>query len=510
MRIIDTAALTEKVALNPDDASWIYNGLDCAVTYEIRDVLLKQLADSPPNVIETYRNTLNKQAPVMEMSMRGIRMDEPKRLQSIRSFELDLRTLQESWDRIILEVFEQSINWRSPTQLKHLFYDIMNLKPVRSRNAAGDYTPTMNRAALEKLSENYLAKPLCNFVLSMRDVGKSISFLQSEFDQDGAMRCSYNLAGTNTGRLASRMNDFGTGTNLQNVARKLRFPFIPRKRKILVNVDLEQADARNVAARIHNIFWDTHGATASAYLDACESGDLHTTVCRMAFTQLPWPDDRAQWRALADQEAYRGLSYRDMSKKLGHGTNYYGQPKTMAGHTKTDVRVIEDFQRAYFAAFPLIPEWHLWVKDQLESEGYLNNLFGRRRFFFNRIGEPATLREAIAYDPQSSTAEEIDRAYQLLWREFPQCDLLAQVHDSILFEMDYDLVNTQLPIILPRLRAPLILKGDRPFYVPLEAKTGWNWGDWDESNPWGLLKFKGSEKREPPYQRTAKINVMDR
>ena len=501
MRIIDTSTLSESVALNPDDASWIYNGLDCAVTYEIRDVLRAQLATSPENVQLTYANTLDKQAPVMEMSMRGIRMDEPKRLHSIRSFEADLAKLEQDFNRIMLEAFEMSINWRSPTQLKHLFYEIMNFKPVRSRNAAGEYTPTMNRAALEKLSENPLAEPLCLYILAMRDVGKSIGFLNSEIDPDGAMRCSYNLAGTNTGRLASRMNEFGTGTNLQNVSRKLRFPFIPRKHKILVNVDLEQADARNVAARIHNIFLDKHGPTASTYLDACESGDLHTTVCRMAFTELGWPEDKTEWRAVADEEAYRGLTYRDMAKKLGHGTNYYGQPKTMAGHTKTDVRVIEDFQRAYFGAFPLIPAWHLWVREQLETVGSLNNLFGRRRFFFNRLAEPATLREAIAYDPQSSTAEEIDRAYQILWREFPQCDLLAQVHDSILFELDYDLVNILLPTILPRLRAPLTLANNRPFYVPLEAKTGFNWGDADQQNPWGLMKFKGSEKREPPNQR---------
>ena len=511
MRIIDTSTITDRTVFNPDDASWVYNGLDCAVTFEIRDVLRAQLAVEPDFVQETYANTLAKQAPIMEMSMRGMLVDEAKLQWSIKAFEKDLAALEAAFDEIIFEVFEFHMNWRSPTQLKRLFYDIMLIKPVRARNASGDYTPTLNRAALEQISYNYLAGPLCLYILAMRGLQKKLGFLRSEIDPDGCMRCSYNLAGTNTGRLSSRMNEFGTGTNLQNVERRLRFPFVARPQKILVNVDLEQSDARNVGARIYSIFADRVGPElAGTYLDACESGDLHTTVSRMAFTELPWPEDPSGWRAVADGPAYRDLTYRDMAKKLGHGTNYYGQPATMAKHTKTEAHVIESFQKAYFRAFPLIPEWHKWVQSELEERGYLLNLFGRRRYFWGRIGEASTLREAIAYDPQSSTGEEIDQAYLTIFRRFPECQLLNQVHDSILFEIDFDLLHDRLPLILAALPHRIILPHNRAFHVPLEAKVGWNWGDTEYAkdgtitNEYGLQKWKNAEKREPPSARYKK------
>src|SRR5690606_34936415 len=122
---------------------------------------------------------------------------------------------------------------------------------------------------------------------------------------------------------------------------------------------------------------------AGAYLDACESGDLHTTVCRMAWQSLDWPADRKDWRAVADQIAYRNMSYRDLAKRLGHGTNFYGTPPTMARHTKVDRRAIEEFQRAYFAAFPVIgsydrnhndDNWHNRVRRAIKETASITTL----------------------------------------------------------------------------------------------------------------------------------------
>jgi len=46
------------------------------------------------------------------------------------------------------------------------------------------------------------------------------------------------------------------------------------------------------------------------------------------------------------------------------------------------------------------------------------------------------------------------------------------------------------------------LVAGRMFTVPLEAKVGWNWGDYDEKkNPYGLKKWKGREDREAPSPR---------
>lgn len=507
MKIIDTSLLDELPVINSDEASWVYNGLDCAVTYEIRDELKRQLADEPDYVQLTYANALAKQAPVMEMSMRGFRVDEAARQKAIRELTTDLVFLNKNFDRLLAGAFDGlTLNWRSPLQLKNFFYGTLKLKPVRARNSKGEYAATTGRAALEKLSENFYAMVFCNYILAMRDLGKQIGFLKTEIDPDGRMRCSFNIAGTNTGRLASRMNEFGTGTNMQNVNRQLRYPFIADPRKVIINVDLEQADARNVGAIIWETFPDS--PQRGDYLDACESGDLHTRVCRMAWPDIGWPDDPALWRGIADQKAYRDMSYRDLAKRLGHGTNYLGTPRTMARHTKTDVKLIEDFQDRYFAAFPLIKRWHEFTSEQLQSYGFLVTLFGRRRFFFGRAAEDTTLREAIAYAPQSMTAEQIDRGYTQLWRKHKEVELLVQVHDSITFQVPLATAAERIPTYLETLRVPLILSGGREFCVPLDAKAGWNWGDVEYNknkqpvgNLNGLDKWKLLAKRNPPNPR---------
>lgn len=497
-KIINTAEIDETSSFAPNEASWIYNGLDCCVTYEIRNELRSQMDTEMPEVQALYAETLNKQAPVMEMCLRGLRVDIRKRDELVKEYKVLTDFLETNLSRICEEGLDCSLNWRSHVQIKNLLYGVMGLKPVKARNADGVWAPAVNREALEKLQMYIHAQPIALHILALRDLQKKISFLETKIDKDGRMRTSLNMAGTNTGRLASSESAFGTGNNLQNVARNMRETFVADPGYLLVNVDLEQADARNVGILIYMITGD------STYLDACESGDLHTTVCRMAWPHLDWPEDRKGWRAVADQIAYRELSYRDLSKKLGHGTNYYGTPRTMAMHTKTDRALIESFQTAYFKAFPGIQEYHRWIAEQLKTVGYITTPYGRRRYFFGRAKEDSTLREAIAYAPQSMTAAQIDAGYHNLWREMPEAQLLIQVHDSILFQVPLHNHAAHVNRALELLKFEREIAG-RKFSVPLEAKVGFNWGDRIEdkktgkiTNEYGLMKWTGEEKRVPP------------
>ena len=511
-KIIYTDEMEEGQALTPDHTSWVYNGLDTVITYEVLDEIKPQL-DKVTGAV--YRMALAKQAPVMEMSIRGLLVDQETRNEKIALFQRQLDKVESQLRRLCIEVWDFDINWRSPKQVNNLLYGVLGLPAIRKRNSKGEMAPTTGRDAIERLAHNFYAEPICNHLLALRDLGKKLGFLKTGIDSDGRMRSGFNIAGTRTGRLSSSMSEFGTGTNTQNVDRDLREVFIADPGMIFVNIDLEQADSRNVGAICWNLFVESHGPEfAGAYLDACESGDLHTTVCRMAWTMLDWPADQTKWREVADQVAYRNLSYRDLSKRLGHGTNYYGQPRTMAKHSKVDVRVIEDFQRAYFGAFPCIQEWHQYVKDELKRSATLDTLLGRRRIFFGRHNADETLREAIAYAPQGSTAEEIDEGYYQVWRAFgpDQVQLLVQVHDSILLQIPYDQVNTLVPQILDTMQVELTLKQGRKFTVPLEAKVGWNWGDVKYKdgkavgNLKGLDKWKGREDRQPP----ARLNPLKR
>lgn len=525
MKIFNTQDLNENSMrqMNSDEASWVYNGLDVCVTAEIFTALSEQLSTEPQNVQQTYAGALAKMAPIMEMSIRGQLIDEHARQRTIVELTEELRVLDLRFQRIMQAVFGGELNWRSPTQLKNLFYGMLGLKEIKKRNTQGRYTATVNREALEYFDIYLYARPLARMILVMRDIHKQLGFLKTEIDPDQRIRTSYNIAGTNTGRLASSMSDFGTGTNLQNVNRKLRYPFVADPGMYLFNIDLEQADGRNVGAVCWQMFhdateaeiaralklktWDGPTGTdfAGTYLDACEGSDLHTTVCNMVWPDdlngQPWPEDEAEWKKFCDGIiAHAQDSYRQLSKKGGHGTNYYGTPRTMGKHLHLPTNILSDFQDRYFDRFPCIKAFHNETIRQVSETGVITSLFGRRRHFFGRGNDAATHRKAIAYQGQSPTGEQIDRGLLQVWRKYPQVQLLNQVHDSILLQLPFEQIEI-IPDIIETMQVELTLKGGRQFIIPLDAAGGWNWGYADKQNPYGLKGWKGSEDRTRPSPR---------
>jgi len=504
--------------MSADLREWVYNGLDVCVTHEVV-ARLNEMLNADPGARKTYEFELAMMAPVFEMNLRGLLVDEDARLQAIQELNETHKRLRLLWDRLVREgvgcPFE--INYRSHQQLKQFFYGVLGIKAIKARSSNGKYLPTVNRDAMEKLQMYFSAQLPARIVLALRDIDKKLQLLESEIDEDGRARTSYNIAGTNTGRMSSSASDWGTGGNKQNVERALRRVFVSDPAMKFCNIDLEQADARHVGALCWELFYDKFGPDyAGAYLDACESGDLHTTVCRMAWHDLDWAAYAGKERELADELAYRTYSYRDMAKKLGHGTNYFGTPRTMAAHSKVDVGTITQFQVRYFGAFPAIgngkhkleeldPDtYHGWVGRQLQEFGRITTPhYGRSRTFYGRPDNLDTLRQAIAYSPQSMTADAIDTGMLELWRT-RKVHMLAQVHDSILFQYPVELEEEIIPQALALLEIHYTLKGGRDFYVPAEAKIGFNWADFDEKeNPYGLIKWKGpglDQRTRPDYR----------
>ena len=466
---------------------WIYNGLDCCVTAEVLDVIKPQLDNQTR---ATYEFSKSLQAPVLEMKVRGILVDQQLRNKVIAEYEQRLASLNTNLLRIVGEgIGLANFNWRSPLQRKNLLYQVLRIPSIKKRDAKGQYTATVNRDALEQLEVYFYAQPIIRHILLLRDIGKKIGVLRTGIDADGRMRTSYNIAGTTTGRFSSSLSDFGTGTNLQNIEELLRSVFVADEGMKFAYIDLEQAESRLVGAIEWNLFQD------GRYLDACESGDLHTSVCRLAWTGLPWTGDLKQDRDIADRPFYRQHSYRHMAKVLGHGTNYNGKPYTMAKHTKLDAKLIAEFQAKYFTAFPSHQRWHAAVQAQLLTEGVFTTLTGRRRWFFGRRNDDATVREAIAYDPQGSVGDILNRGMLEVWRT-NKVQLLLQIHDAILIQYPENREDEILPDMRRAIEIPVELKHGRTLTIPSEIKTGWNWSVGTDQNPDGLTKYKGTDARK--------------
>lgn len=496
--------------LNSSEALQVYCGLDTMVTGEVLDALSEMHHPSP--IIYQFERAL--QAPYLDMMLRGFLVDGLARRQA--SSELRARLgvdefgnqtgsgLYSILNELSTAIWDRPVNPRSPAQLKDLFYKVMHLPEVWI-SQKGVKKLSTNREALEKLEIYLHARPLVSLILSIRDIAKQLEVLETDIDSDGRFRTSYNIAGTETGRPSSSSNAFGTGGNAQNIAPALRYIFVADPGYKLCVIDLEQVEARDTGFFQGVLFDDW------TFLDACESGDLHTNNSKIVWPELSWTGDPQLDRKIAERQFYRDFSYRDMAKRGGHLSGYYGTAWTMGRSLKIPLNVAEDFQQRYNhgpnCAYPGFAKWWQWTAEQLQTQGHITTPFGRKRHFFGRPGDDTTLREAIAFLPQSTTADRMNLGLWRTWRHIPQVQLLAQTYDSITFQYpENSNERSIIESVLAQLVVPLVAPNGRVYNVPAEAKVGWNWGnavtqqDIDRAkasgkriprlNPGGLVKWK--------------------
>lgn len=287
----------------------IYNAMDCLLTFEILDAL-NDLPDNNKNLI--YNFELALQAPVLEMTLRGFKIDMAARHEAIALVKARLVEVDDILQKFANAVWGKNINPNSGPQLKSLLYTYLHIKPVASYKGGEEKYP-MDRKTLEKLDSQLWARPIVSTVLASRDLLKQLQVLETELDGDNRFRTSFNIAGTSTGRWSSSKSSTGTGSNLQNIAAELRHVYVADPGYNLYGYDLEQTESREVGFLCGILFDDWR------YLDSCEHGDLHTTVCRLIWPKLGWTGDEKSDRKIADQKYYRDMSYRDLAKRGGHG-----------------------------------------------------------------------------------------------------------------------------------------------------------------------------------------------
>ena len=428
-----------------------------------------------------------------------------------------------------LKEYSEPFNPVSPSQKLKLFYHFFGspanttadpyfflppwpkthgIPEYKSRNVKGEYTPAVDREALEKIIKAAgdeklaatVAAPFAHVCLAISDLSKSLGFLNCKLEK-GLFKASFGAV-TETGRLASRQNAQGFGSNAQNVTPKLRHIFIAPPGEKFVVCDYAQIESRIVAAICFRLFG------LENYIAATESGDLHSLAASMVWPDLAWPQDfTIEWcikhgafpkdllkaaKKLASAPFYRGKSRRDVSKTLGHGTSYCGKPPQMSKHSHIEVKLIEHYQAVFFEAFPEIAKWHRWVAEQVQTVGEITTMLGRTRRFFGRPNDDSTIREAVAYEPQSVAADYCNRALLRLHNmgnKFPAVIRLSK-HDELVVsckEADEELV---LDIMREQMEERIMLTApngkQREWFVPAEAESGWNLGRKGDSNPNGI------------------------
>lgn len=550
-RILQTAdiAASERgfADLSFNQRFWVYNGLDSAVTAAIAEQICPE---AEANAATSYRFSRAMQGPALDMMRRGIAVNPKQRLDETERLNKARNAAQQRLDALATAVWGVGLNAGSNKQMTAFFYGALKMPgqyALRKTPQGKVKTLSCDHKALETLAKIEtkgpafspydrsvekvrLAKPFVSLVTSIREYDKKLQVVRTGISKDGRLRCSYNVAGTKFRRWSSSKNVFNEGTNLQNITPSMRRMCCADDGYKLASPDLEQAESRMVAG----LSWVATGD--DTYWRACESGDLHTIVCVMSyperfgdlgrwdFAEGRFIGDLRACREIADAKFYRHLSMRDIAKRIGHGSNYWGTPYGIAMAIGIDFRVVQEFQQRYFRAFEGLPSWHTATIGELQQTHRLTTPLGYTHTFFGRVTDDSTKREAIAFRPQSTIGEALNLSLYRVWEKRNEdpvvrrlIEPLLQVHDSIVFQFpqkrEIEAINTADALM--QLEIPMRRVHDngsaevRSLALPLEWKTGWNWASVDpkqdffaDKNPDGLDKYKrgtvdARTRREP-------------
>lgn len=193
-----------------EDQLWTYNCKDAVITLEVDTAQQAAIDAMKLRAVHDFQQELFW--PVLRSMLRGLRVDTSRRAE----FALQLQEAiieRQSW---LEDLLGHPLNIRSSPQMKELFYGTFAQKPVYNRKTGN---VACDDEALRKIAEREpILAPLVRVISELRSLTVFLAtFIAAPLDTDGRMRCSFNIAGTETYRFSSSKNAFGSGLNLQNI-----------------------------------------------------------------------------------------------------------------------------------------------------------------------------------------------------------------------------------------------------------------------------------------------------
>jgi len=250
---------------------------------------------------------------------------------------------------------------------------------------------------------------------------------------------TYNISGAATGRLSSE------NPNLQNVPVPLRRVYIPPEGCTFIGIDYKQLEL-TIAALL---------AGEEYLLESLRRGeDIHDSIAVDLFHIPPGT-------ATHDQ--------RIIAKKIVFGTLYGASPQSLAKDSEINqpTSVVKVWQNRCMGRFPKLVGWRENIKMEAQQNGYLTNLYGRRRYFF----EDKVTTKAYNFPVQSAASDLVlEKAQELENMGFR---INLPVHDFYAIEIPEGDVEHGVQTISSVVSAPHEKFGHWSFKTKI--KIGKNW-----------------------------------
>lgn len=329
---------------------------------------------------------------------------------------------------------EVGINTGSP-QFSSLLYDSLKLPVQYAENEEGEKVPTADYEALIKLSkicqqEDCYANalPILQAAIVIRSLSTRQRMLSISDDEDGRIRCAYNVTGSNTGRITCYQSPTGSGYNLQTIPNYNEITEAPGgvlgDRDLFLadpdwwffQCDLAGADGWTVAAYSAMLGDDTMLLDYLAGLRPFE-------ILVLELMGIKVPKDRQDIRGECKRVVKKDSWERFAMKRVQHGKAY------LEGDLTVSRNILKDSEgklyippnecgklgKCFMGRYWGIPKWHDWLGNRMRARPVLQAASGQVRLFFGRADEIMT--KAVAFEPQANTTYATNKAAHRLWTD---------------------------------------------------------------------------------------------
>lgn len=213
-------------SFEPSWGSWNtyleYNGKDCCKTWEVAEIIMEHVLPAY-DMVEPFKFQMDMWPHLLKVMLRGNKYDWDARKKARAALEVRMEKMENFMYAMVPEdVFPRHPKtpfFKSPTQLKDLFYNVLNVPGITKKNSKKEWRLTTDDEALHKIARmEPILKPLCEAITTYRSMRVFYdNFLTGIPDYDDYMRTFYKMAQTNTYRLASTIDSFDFGLNFQNL-----------------------------------------------------------------------------------------------------------------------------------------------------------------------------------------------------------------------------------------------------------------------------------------------------
>ncbi|MFA5010132.1 MAG: DNA polymerase [Patescibacteria group bacterium] len=387
-----------------------------------------------------------------KMEKAGILLD----IKLLNDLNTQLSTRIEKLKKNIYKYSKVEFNIASPSQLGNFLFKELKLPTLDIGKTQKGYS-----TAVLELEKIYREHPVIKHILEFRQLEKLrntyLETLPKLVDKNNRVHTTY-AQDTSTGRLSSKEPNLQNIPIRSEIGAELRKAFIAPKGFRLISADYSQIELRVIASLAHDV----------RMIRTFNKGeDIHTAVA-------------AEVNGVKLKDVTKDM--RRNAKTINFGIIYGVSPYGLAARTNMTIHQATNYIHKYFELHPEIKQYMEDTAAYAKQHGYVETLFGRRRYIPEIRSKIPAVRSAASRAainmPVQGTAADLLKAAMIelakaLPKVSPDSRMLLQVHDELVLEVPTKDIKKVATLVRNKMENVYHL--DVPIHVDIEA--GVNWGE---------------------------------